>query len=186
MMIASNNSRGKIIARIKTAEIPRLISDLKNKWESYNSGAPFNYSFLDDHFASLYGAELRVGNIFTSFSIIAIIIACLGLFGLAAFMIRQRVKEIGIRKVLGASAGGITVMISKEFLQLILIAALISYPLTWYAMHKWLQDFAYRVDIQWWVFALAGGIALLVAAITISFQSIKAALANPVNSLRSE
>jgi putative ABC transport system permease protein len=105
---------------------------------------------------------------------------------LVAFMIRQRVKEIGIRKVLGASTGSITAMLSKEFLQLILIAALISYPVTWYAMSKWLQDFAYRVSIQWWVFVLAGVIALLVAAITISFQSIKAALANPVKSLRSE
>jgi len=186
MMIASGNSRGKIIARIKTADIPGLINNLKIKWESYHSGAPFNYSFLDEHFATLYGAEQRVGKIFTSFSILAIIIACLGLFGLAAFMIRQRVKEIGIRKVLGASTGNITLMLSKEFLQLILIAALIAFPLTWYAMNKWLQDFAYRTVIHWWVFVLAGVIALLVAAVTISFQSIKAALANPVKSLRSE
>ncbi|HZY38808.1 MAG TPA: FtsX-like permease family protein, partial [Mucilaginibacter sp.] len=186
MMIASGDSNGKIIARVKTADIPRLISDIKSKWERYNSGAPFNYSFLDQQFALLYGAEQRVGNIFTSFSIIAIIIACLGLFGLAAFMIRQRVKEIGIRKVLGASSVSITTMLSKEFLQLILIAALISFPITWYAMNKWLQDFAYRTTIHWWVFVLAGVIALLVAAITISFQSIKAALANPVKSLRSE
>jgi len=186
MMIASSNSKGKIIARVKTADIPRLISDIKNKWERYNSGAPFNYSFLDQQFASLYGSELRVGNIFTSFSIIAIVIACLGLFGLAAFMIRQRVKEIGIRKVLGASSVSITTMLSREFLQLILIAALISMPLTWYGMNKWLQDFAYRTTIHWWVFAVAGLIALLVAAITISFQAIKAALANPVKSLRSE
>jgi putative ABC transport system permease protein len=186
MMIASNNSKGKIIARVKTADIPHLIKDIKSKWEQYNSGAPFNYSFLDQQFNSLYGAEQRVGNIFTSFSIIAVIIACLGLFGLAAFMIRQRVKEIGIRKVLGASSVSITTMLSKEFLQLILIAALISMPLTWYAMNKWLQDFAYRTTIHWWVFALAGVIALLVAAITISFQSIKAALANPVKSLRAE
>lgn len=186
MMIASNNSRGKIIARVKAADIPRLIGDFKSKWDSYNTGAPFNYSFLDEHFATLYGAELRVGKIFTSFSAIAIIIACLGLFGLAAFMIRQRVKEIGVRKVLGASTGNITLMLSKEFLQLIVVAALISYPLTWFAMNKWLQDFAYRTTIHWWVFLLAGIIALLVAAITISLQSIKAALANPVRSLRSE
>ena len=186
MMIASNNSRGKIIARIKSADIPRLVSDIKNKWESFNSGAPFSYSFLDEHFASLYGAEVRTGKIFTSFAVIAVIIACLGLFGLAAFMIRQRVKEIGVRKVLGATTGSITVMLSKEFLQLILVAAFISFPLTWYAMNKWLQDFAYRTSIHWWVFVLAGAIALLVAAITISFQSVKAALANPVKSLRAE
>jgi len=186
MMIASNNSKGKVIIRIKTTDVPRLITDIKSKWESFNSGAPFNYSFLDEQYAALYGAEVRTGKVFTSFSALAIVIACLGLFGLAAFTIRQRVKEIGIRKVLGASTGNITVMLSKEFLQLILIAALISYPLTWYAMNKWLQDFAYRINIQWWVFALAGCIALMVAAITISFQSIKAALANPVTSLRSE
>jgi len=186
MMIASNISKGKVIARIKTADVQHLINDIKNKWEQYHSGAPFNYSFLDQQFASLYGEEQRVGNIFTSFSIIAIVIACLGLFGLAAFMIRQRVKEIGIRKVLGASTGSITTMLSREFLQLILVAALISFPVTWYAMDKWLQDFAYRTEIHWWVFVLAGVIALLVAAITISFQSIKAALANPVRSLRSE
>lgn len=186
MILAANNSRRLLILRIKTTNIPELISSIKNKWERFNSGAPFSYSFLDEQFASLYGAEQRAGEIFTSFSVIAVIIACLGLFGLAAFMIRQRVKEIGIRKVLGASAGTITFMLSKEFLKLILIASLISFPITWYAMHKWLQDFAYRVNIQWWVFVLAGCIALLVAAITISFQSVKAALANPVKSLRSE
>jgi putative ABC transport system permease protein len=186
MMIASNNSKGKVIARIKTTDVPRLISDIKTKWESFNPGGPFNYSFLDEQYASLYGAEARTGKIFTSFSVLAIIIACLGLFGLAAFMIRQRVKEIGIRKVLGASTGSITLLLSKEFLQLIAIAALIAYPVTWFAMHKWLQDFAYRISIQWWVFAAAGILALAVAAITISFQAVKAALANPVRSLRSE
>jgi len=186
MMIASNNSRGLIIARIKTTDIRHLISDIKNKWNTYNASAPFSYYFLDEQFASMYSAEERTGQIFTSFSVVAIIIACLGLFGLAAFMIRQRVKEIGIRKVLGASAGSITAMLSKEFLRLIIIASLISFPITWFAMNKWLQDFAYRIGMQWWVFILAGIIALLVAAITISFQSIKAAIANPVDSLRSE
>jgi len=186
MMLASNRSTASIIVRIKTGDVHKLIDDIKNQWNAYNASAPFSYSFLDDQFASLYSSEQRTGRIFTSFAIIAIIIASLGLFGLVAFMIRQRVKEIGIRKVLGASTGSITAMLSKEFLQLILIAALISYPATWYAMNKWLQDFAYRINIQWWVFVLAGVIALLVAAITISFQSIKAALANPVRSLRSE
>jgi len=186
MMLATQYNAGSLIVRIKTTDVHQLITDIKNKWAGYNAPAPFSYSFLDDQFASLYSSEQRTGRIFTSFSIIAIIIASLGLFGLVAFMVRQRVKEIGIRKVLGASTGSITAMLSKEFLQLILIAALISYPVTWYAMNKWLQDFAYRINIQWWVFMLAGVIALLVAAITISFQSIKAALANPVKSLRSE
>ncbi len=186
MMLATQYNAGSLIVRIKTADVHQLINDIKSQWQNYNTGAPFSYSFLDDQFASLYSSEQRTGRIFTSFSIIAIIIASLGLFGLVAFMVRKRVKEIGIRKVLGASTGSITAMLSKEFLQLILIAALISFPVTWFAMHKWLQDFAYRINIQWWVFVLAGLIALLVAAITISFQSIKAALANPVKSLRSE
>ncbi len=186
MMIASNNSKGLIMLRVKTADIHQFIADVKTKWDAMHASAPLSYSFLDDQFASLYKAEERTSKIFTSFSIIAVIIACLGLFGLAAYMTRQRVKEIGIRKVLGASAGNITVMLSKEFLQLILVAALIAYPLTWFAMHKWLQDFAYRTAIHWWIFIAAGIIALLVAAVTISFQAIKAALANPVESLRSE
>ncbi|MDB5124601.1 MAG: macB 8 [Mucilaginibacter sp.] len=186
MMLASNNSKGSIIVRIKTADVHHLIDDIKNQWNAYHAGAPFSYSFLDEQFATLYNSEQRTGQIFTTFSVIAVIIACLGLFGLAAYMIRQRIKEIGIRKVLGASAGSITVMLSKEFLKLIIIASLIAFPVTWYAMHKWLQDFAYRITIQWWVFVVAGLIALLVAAVTISYQSIKAALANPVKSLRSE
>ena len=186
MMLPAGRNDGSVIVRIKTADVHHLISDIKNQWTSYNASAPFSYSFLDEQFASLYSAEDRTGKIFTSFSVIAIVIACLGLFGLAAFMIRQRVKEIGIRKVLGASSTSITAMLSVEFLKLIIIAALISFPITWYAMDKWLQDFAYRIDIQWWVFLLAGLIALLVAGVTISFQAIKAALANPVNSLRSE
>ncbi|MGZ3871761.1 MAG: ABC transporter permease, partial [Mucilaginibacter sp.] len=186
MMLPSVNSSGSIIVRIKTADVHQLIAGIQKQWEAYNPGTPFSYSFLDDQYQSLYGAEERTGKIFTSFAVIAVVIACLGLFGLAAFMIRQRVKEIGIRKVLGATSGSITVMLSKEFLKLIVIASLIAFPITWYGMHKWLQDFAYRIDIQWWVFVSACGIALLVAAITISFQSITAALANPVKSLRSE
>ncbi|MGN6397343.1 MAG: ABC transporter permease [Mucilaginibacter sp.] len=186
MMLPANNSAGSVIVRIKTADVHQLVDNISSKWASFHPEAPFSYSFLDQQFASLYSTEQRTSHIFTSFAVIAVIIASLGLFGLAAFMIRQRVKEIGIRKVLGASPAGITLMISKEFLRLILIAALVAFPLTWFAMNKWLQDFAYRIEIQWWVFVLAGGIALLVAAITISFQSVKASLANPVKSLRSE
>ena len=186
MMLSSNRSVGAIIVRIKTADVHQLINDIKNQWNSYHASAPFSYSFMDEQFASLYNTEQRTGQIFTSFSIIAVIIASLGLFGLVAYMVRQRVKEIGIRKVLGASSQSITFMLSKEFLKLIVIASLISFPVTWFAMNKWLQDFAYRINIQWWVFLAAGCIALLVAGITISFQSIKAALANPVKSLRSE
>jgi len=186
LMILANHRHGSIVLKIKTADVSGLLNDIKKQWDDYKATGPFSYYFVDEQFASLYSAEQRTGKIFTSFAVIAVIIAGLGLFGLAAFMIKQRVKEIGIRKVLGASSATITAMLSAEFLKLVLIAIVISFPLTWFAMYKWLQDFAYRIDIQWWIFVLAGIIALLIAFITISFQSVKAALANPVKSLRSE
>ncbi|AYL99331.1 FtsX-like permease family protein [Mucilaginibacter celer] len=186
LMLLYGHSTGTVILKIKTADIKSLIAGIKTEWDSFRPDAPFSYSFLDEQYASLYASELRTGKIITVFSCVALIIASLGLFGLTAFMIRLRVKEIGIRKVLGASTGSITVMLSKEFLKLIVIASVFSFPLTWFLMNKWLQDFAYRISIQWWVFLLAGVIALVVAAITISFQSVKAPLANPVKSLRSE
>ncbi|RFZ84480.1 ABC transporter permease [Mucilaginibacter terrenus] len=186
LMMLYGHSNGTIMVKVKTADLKGLIADLKGQWDSYHADGPFSYSFLDDQFASLYSAEERTGKIFTSFAVLAVIIASLGLFGLSAFSIRQRVKEIGIRKVLGASSGSITGMLSAQFLKLVAIAIVISVPVTWYAMSKWLQEFAYRVEISWWVFALAGAIALMVAFITVSFQSVKAALANPVKSLRSE
>jgi putative ABC transport system permease protein len=184
MLYGSRN--GSVIVKVKAADMKPLLADLKTKWDGFQASGPFSYTFLDDQFAMLYTGEQRTGKIFTAFSVVAVIIASLGLFGLAAFTIRQRVKEIGIRKVLGASEVSITGMLSKEFLKLVTIAILISFPVTWYAMHKWLQDFALRIDISWWVFVLAGALALLVAFITVSFQSVKAALANPVKSLRSE
>ena len=186
LMLLPGRSMSSIMVKVKTKDIKALITDMSAQWNNFKSDLPFSYSFLDEKFASLYAAEQQTGKIFTVFAVIALIIASLGLFGLAAFMIRLRVKEIGIRKVLGASTGSITTLLSKEFLKLIIIASLISFPITWYAMNKWLQDFAYRISIQWWVFLLAGIIAVLVAAITISFQSVKAAMANPVKSLRTE
>lgn len=186
LMLLSGHNTGSVILKVKTGDIKSLITNIKAEWDSMRPEAPFSYSFLDEQYASLYASEQQTGKIFTVFSCVALIIASLGLFGLAAFMIRLRVREIGIRKVLGASTGSITVMLSKEFLKLIVIASVIAFPVTWFAMNKWLQDFAYRISIQWWVFPLAGAIALLVAALTISFQSVKAALANPVKSLRSE
>ena len=147
---------------------------------------PYQYTFLDENFLKLYESEQRQETIFTTFACIAIFIACLGLFGLSAFAISQRVKEIGVRKVLGANTGTIVTLLSKEFLKLVLIAAVIAFPVAWYAMHNWLQDFAYRIHIQWWVFVIAGCAALLIALATVSFQAIKAALANPVKSLRTE
>lgn len=186
LMMLAEHRHGNIILKVKTTNVAGLLADLKNQWDGYKASSPFSYYFVDEQFAALYGAEQRTGKIFTSFAVIAVIIAGLGLFGLSAFMIRMRVKEIGIRKVLGASSGTITGMLSMQFLKLVFIAIVISFPITWFAMHKWLQDFAYHISIQWWVFALAGGVALFIALITISFQSVKAAIANPVKSLRSE
>jgi putative ABC transport system permease protein len=186
LMLLPGHSISSIMVKVKTKDVKSLVANMRTQWDNFKTDLPFSYSFLDEKFASLYASEEKTGQIFTVFAVVALIIASLGLFGLAAFMIRLRVKEIGIRKVLGASTGSITALLSKEFIKLIVIASLISFPITWYAMSKWLQDFAYRINIQWWVFLVAGFIALLVAAITISFQSVKAALANPVKSLRSE
>ena len=147
---------------------------------------PFNYQFLDDEFDKMYRVEQRTGKLGLSFAIIAILIACLGLFGLAAYMAEQRIKEIGIRKVLGASVSGLVSMLSKDFLKLVLISALFAILLSWWAMNKWLQDFAFRIDLGWWVFVAAGIIAMIIALVTISFQAIKAASANPVKNLRTE
>jgi putative ABC transport system permease protein len=131
-------------------------------------------------------SEERQGSLFTIFAGIAIFIACLGLLGLSAFAITQRVKEIGIRKVLGASAGNLVILLSKDFLKLVIIAAVIAFPIAWFAMHKWLGDFAYRINISWWVFIIAGFIAAAIAVLTVSIQALKAAMANPVKSLRTE
>ncbi|MBS1610248.1 MAG: FtsX-like permease family protein, partial [Bacteroidetes bacterium] len=145
-----------------------------------------HYTFLDKIVEQQYLAEQTTQKIFTFFSSLAIFIACIGLLGLAAYSTQQRTREIGIRKVLGASAGTIVKMLSVDFLKLVLIAALIAFPLAWWAMHTWLQDFAYRVNIGWWVFAIAGVLSVVIALATISFQAIKAAMANPVKSLRTE
>lgn len=166
--------------------IASALTHLQKTWRTYLPEVPFDYTFLNERFDQLYRSEQRQGTLFTVFSGIAIFIACLGLLGLSAFSIAQRIKEIGIRKVLGASTGGLVQMLSIDFLKLIAVAAIIAFPVAWYAMHNWLQDFAYRISIQWWVFGLAGLLAAGVALATISFQALKAALANPVNSLRSE
>ena len=144
------------------------------------------YYFVDEKFADLYASEVRTQQIFSVFAVLAVIIAGLGLFGLSAFVIEQRTKEIGIRKVLGASVQNVLLLVSKEFLSLVVVAFIISVPVTFWAMSKWLQDYAYRINIAWWIFGLAGIIALLIAVITISFQAVKAAMANPVRSLRTE
>ncbi|MGN6601466.1 MAG: ABC transporter permease, partial [Ginsengibacter sp.] len=162
------------------------LATLKDAWQKYLPDLPYQYNFLDEQFAKLYQAEQRQQTIFTIFACIAIFIACLGLFGLSAFAIAQRVKEIGVRKVLGANVSSIVALLSKDFLKLVLISAIIAFPVAWYAMSRWLEDFAYRINIHWWVFLLATLLTMLIALATVSFQAIKAAVANPVNSLRSE
>ena len=185
VMTLGNNS-GTLIAKVKSRDITSLLSSIKKHWSSFSTEEPLVYSFLDERFNKTYQKEQKVGQILGIFAGLAILVACLGLFGLATFTAEQRTKEIGIRKVLGASVSSIVAMLSNDFVKLVLIATIIAFPLSWFAMHNWLQDFAYRINISWTVFAMAGISALLIALITVSFQAIKAAVANPVKSLRSE
>ncbi len=186
LIIELSENYGRIAMRINTKNIPALISEVEKKWNSMGPGQPFSYTFLDADFNKIYNAEQRTGKLFITFAIFAIFIACLGLFGLVTYAAEQRVKEIGVRKVLGASVGEIVAMISKDFVKLVLIAFVIAFPVAWLMMNKWLQSFAYRINISWWVFAIAGLLTIAIALITVSFQAIKAALANPTSSLRSE
>ena len=172
--------------RISGTNVPVLMKQIEAKWHQFAPGQPFVYAFMEESFDSMYRAEQRIGTITITFAVLAILIACLGLFGLAAFMAEQRTKEIGVRKVLGASIPSIISLLSKDFLKLVFIAILIASPIAWYAMRQWLQDFEYKIEIEWWMFALAGLMAVGIALLTVSFQSIKAALMNPVRSLRSE
>jgi putative ABC transport system permease protein len=175
-----------LYVRFKPGSLASITEITGNDFKQFFPTLAFEYSFLDDKLNSMYASEKRLGEIVGYFSALAILIACLGILGLSIYSIQQRIKEIGIRKILGANVAGITTEISKEFLKPVLVAALIACPVAWYGMHKWLENFAYRVSIQWWVFVVAGVIALLVALITVSTQAIKAAVANPVNALRTE
>ena len=180
------NKYGYVIASLKTTDYAASLKAIENSWVKLNPGTPFVYSFLDKDFQRNYEKEQQTSLIIVYFTIIAILIACLGLFGLAAFSAEQRTREIGIRKVLGASITDVTALLSKDFIKLILIAIIIASPLAWYCMNKWLQDFAYRITISWWMFAAAGLLAVLIALVTVSFLAIKAGIANPVKSLRTE
>jgi putative ABC transport system permease protein len=184
LMIHYENTGGKVIVKATTDDIPGLIAKIKAEWDGFSPSAPFSYSFLDERFAAAYNAEQKTGRIFTIFSGVAICIACLGLFALAAFATEQRTKEVALRKVLGADTVEVVTLLSKNFLRLVLLANVIAFPLAWYAMHKWLENFAYRVDVHWWVFVMTSFAVLVIALITVSFQTIKAALATPVQSLR--
>ena len=172
--------------KIDAGKAKDLVKLAESKWKTMTGGLPFSYRFLDDSFNDMYRNEQRIGKLAVSFAILAIFVACLGLFGLATYMAEQRTKEIGIRKVLGASVGNVVNMLSKDFIILVLISSVIAFPIAWWVMNNWLQDFAYRINIGWWIFVTAGVIAFLIAFITVSSQAIKAALANPVKSLRTE
>jgi len=180
------NAYGYTYIRISPRNIQATIQYIQSKWKAFFPASKFDFSFVDERLQKLYDSERRLASLFTVFAVLAICIACLGLFSLVALMVQQRTKEIGIRKVLGADVTEIVKLISSDFVILITIAIFISSPIAWYGMNKWLESFAYRITISWWIFALAGGIAIVIAVFTISFQAIKAALANPVNSLRTE
>jgi len=186
LVLTLQQDNGGMALQISGRDIPGLLDEIKTSWKSMASSEPFSYTFLDDEFNKQYGADQRRGEIFLIFSILAILIACLGLFGLVTFAAEQRVKEIGIRKVLGAAVPDIFAILSKDFVKLLLLSICIASPIAWWVMNKWLQDFAYRVSIGWWMFVTVGVITLLIAIVTLSFQVAKAALANPVKSLRAE
>lgn len=187
LVLVLHKDRGdKLLIRIKPQNIAAALAYVEDTYKTINPNQPFEYTFLDQTFADQYRADERKGNLFLSFSGMAIFIACLGLFGLVTFTAEQRTKEIGVRKVLGASVSSIVTLLVQDFLKLVVIALLIASPLAWWAMNRWLEDFAYRISISGWVFGLAGLVAVGIALLTVSFQSVRAALANPIKSLRSE
>ncbi|HEX7844509.1 MAG TPA: FtsX-like permease family protein [Chitinophagaceae bacterium] len=180
------NAYGGISVRIDGADMSSALAHVEKTWKSFAPESPYQFNFMDESFARLYSAEDRQKKLFTTFAFIAILIACLGLYGLSAFAISQRVKEIGIRKVLGADIKTIVTLLSKNFLLLVAIAAILAFVVAGFVMNKWLEDFAYRISMPWWIFLLAGLLATVIALATISFQAIKTAVANPVKSLRTE
>ena len=186
LCLVLGNSPNIVSVKVNTSNMSGAIHSITNVWDRFSHSQPIRYTFLDESFASMYEDIQRMGLIFSTFAFLAIIIACLGLLALSSFMVAQRTKEIGVRKVLGASLSNITFSLSRNFLALVIIANIIAWPLAYYFMNKWLQDFAYRINISWWTFIITGGIVLLIALVTVSWQAIKAALANPVESLRYE
>jgi putative ABC transport system permease protein len=187
LILELNEERGSLSIRTKAGtNIASMLANVRDKWKELSPNQQFAYSFMDEDFDALYRSEQRMGKLFISFTSLAIIIACLGLFGLSAYAAEQRTKEIGIRKVLGANLSTLVGMLSKDFIKLVIIAIFIASPLAWLVMQKWLQGFAYRENISWWDIVLAGFAAIVIAFLTISFQSIKAALTNPIKSMRTE
>lgn len=177
---------GNILIRTQPGKTKQALASLETLCKDMNPNFPFNYNFADEEYQKLYKNEQIIGKLSSAFAFLAIFISCLGLLGLAMFTAEQRFKEIGIRKVLGASVASLFTLLSGEFLVLVFISLIIASPLAWYGMSKWLENFAYHAPIQWWMFVLAAVVALLITLVTVSFQAIKAALINPVKSLRSE
>lgn len=186
MRIDGPDNWNLLSVNVRASDLPSTIAFIEKAWNRIVPNRPFSYSFLDESFGRQYRSEERFGNLFSYFAVLAILISCLGLLGLASYSILQRTKEIGIRKVMGASVINVVTLLSKDFVLLVGIAVLIATPVAWYGMNTWLEKFAYRINVEWWVFALAGSLVLMVALLTISFQSVKTALTNPVKSLRSE
>jgi putative ABC transport system permease protein len=186
IMRLDTTNTNTLLVRTRPGETEKALASLQQLTKKYNPAYPFDYVFADDSFEKQYNSETLIGKLANYFAVLAIFIACLGLFGLAMFTAEQRTKEIGVRKVLGASVVSIIALLSRDFIQLVFIAIVIATPIAWYAMRQWLNDFVYRINIDWWVFALAGILAVSIALLTVSFQSIKAALTDPVKSLRSE
>ncbi|MEO6818316.1 MAG: FtsX-like permease family protein [Ginsengibacter sp.] len=186
LVLLLSPQKGSMALRIKTDHANQLISSIERTFKKLAPGMPFSYSFMNEDFNKSYKAEQKMGDLSITFSALAILIACLGLFGLITFAASQRRKEIGIRKVLGATIANVSAMLAKDFMKLVIIATLFAFPLAWWAMNSWLQGFAYRITISWWIFLVAGVVAILIALITLSYQAIKAATANPVDSLRGD
>ena len=186
-LLAAPQSSAVLFAKMDAkSNVRDKIESIENIYKEYAADKPFEYFFLDDAFNETFKTEIRMSRMFTVFTSFAIFIACMGLFGLVTFTAETRTKEIGIRKVLGASVAGVVSLISKDFFKLVFISILIATPVAWYAMDNWLQDFAYRIDIEWWIFAAAGIIILLITFLTVSFQSVRAALVNPVKSFKAD
>lgn len=186
LVLMYGTNRGSVALKLQTADISNLMSKVEAKWKTFAPALPFEYSFLDEDYERLYEGERQVGKLITIFASLSIFISCLGLFGLAAFMAERRSKEIGIRKVMGATVYGITTLLSRDFLRLVVLAVALATPLAWYLITKWLEGFAYRIDVSWWIFPLAGIVAVVIAFLTVSYQSVRAAMTNPATSLRTE
>ncbi len=186
MLLYNEVEPGWIILRTETNDLQPLLGQLKSSWESINPNTPFVFNFVDKEVEKLYAEEKRLGKISIVFTSLAILISCLGLFGLVSYVAEQKKKEIGIRKVLGANVKNVVQLLTKDFLGLVVIAFLIATPLAYFVMYNWLKDFPNRISIEWWVFVIAGVVAFLITLVTVSSQAIKAAIANPVKSLRTE